>query len=501
MVKKLLVAALLWSSVWILGTQSQSHFHLDENRALAKVPELFFREALDQKYFSLWEKYFNDHFWFRGGLVRFDSWIDYHLFMVSPSPDVVLGKDNWLFYKEEIPDFKKEGCKERIQMIVLAQKLRVLEKLLEQSGKKLLFLVPPNKSTIYPEMVDLKFSRGRCNKSKYDLFLEAVKAYPVKGFLRLDTLLKEERINHDVFYKTDTHWNIYGVKIAVRAILRELTASPEAGNLPGIEISPCLRNGDLADMMALDLKVTEFCPKINQRSKIQVEERTPLADGQPRSRTHVTQAADPLLPPVIIFHDSSMKLPIEILEGAFSRVNTYWTYIPFLPEASEDIANSKIIIIEVQERYLDWEWVDVRNFEFMRRSGINKGEDDLFNTHVALGSSFAKQDKWKEAINEFQEAVRLRPNYIVGYKNIAGLFQAVGRFDDAIDAYHQVLILDPYDPLTHYHLGVIYQSQEKDKEALSELQRFIDLAPPVYFQPELEQAASMVSVLRHKTIH
>ncbi|MFI5304091.1 MAG: tetratricopeptide repeat protein [Nitrospiria bacterium] len=500
MVKRVFIITLLFSLLWFLSERLHALYPIQENRVLTKAPELSIARLLSREYFTLWEKYLNDHFLFRNSLIRSKSWVDYYVFSISPSPDVIIGKNNWLFLKEEMVDFRKEGCQERFHMKLLVQKLQDLEKVLEQSGKKFIFLVPPNKSTIYPEMVNLKYSKGQCDKSKYDLFLEALKEFPVKSFLRLDPLLKAEREIHDVFYKTDTHWNIYGANVAIQGILHELALTPIEGNLPFIEISSCINNGDLAKLMALNLNVKESCPAIHHRSRIQVDNLKPLQNGRPRVRTRVIQAADPLLPSALFFHDSFMDLPIEILEGTFSKVSTYWSAQPFIPQAAEDIINSKIIVIEAQERYLDWEWIDVRGIEFLLHPFKDKEVEKTFNTHVVQGSHFIEEKRWKEGIREIQEAVRLRPDYVSGYKYIAIAFQSAGSLNEAIDAYHKVVELDPYDPFAHYGLGVLFQRRGNNQEALSEFRSFIDLALPAYYQSYIEQAESFILTLQKKAV-
>ena len=161
--------------------------------------------------------------------------------------------------------------------------------------------------------------------------------------------------------------------------------------------------------------------------------------------------------------------------------------------------NSKIIVIEVQERYLDKELIDVPGFEFLLHAGISKETEMLFSAHIAQGNSFIQQGNLKEAIKEFQEAVILRPDYVSGYKRLGNIFQLAGRFDEATVAYRKVVMLDPYDPLAHYFLGFIFQSQEKNQEALSEFQKFIELAPPADFQALIQQATSFILTLRQKS--
>ena len=65
---------------WLIGMDIK----LEEKRSLAEMPELSIEGIKDQKYFSSVEQYFNDHFSYRGMLIKLKNWIDYHVFHTSP---------------------------------------------------------------------------------------------------------------------------------------------------------------------------------------------------------------------------------------------------------------------------------------------------------------------------------------------------------------------------------------------------------------------------------
>jgi eukaryotic-like serine/threonine-protein kinase len=51
--------------------------------------------------------------------------------------------------------------------------------------------------------------------------------------------------------------------------------------------------------------------------------------------------------------------------------------------------------------------------------------------HGNLGANYAALGQWDKSILETKESIRLEPNAIVGYPNLAGAYVALGRFDDA----------------------------------------------------------------------
>src|SRR5271157_5883187 len=73
----------------------------EENRVLAPRPALKpGTPSTFWKYIQDYQNYFNDNFCFRNRLIQINSFINLKIFGVSPTPlpDVVVGRDGWLFY-------------------------------------------------------------------------------------------------------------------------------------------------------------------------------------------------------------------------------------------------------------------------------------------------------------------------------------------------------------------------------------------------------------------
>src|ERR1035441_2650174 len=135
-------------------------FHLDgsrapgENRLPARQPEV--RELASshlQKCLADSEAYFNDHFGFRKKLIRwFQNW-KLGLFHDRTVYNVITGRNGWLFTSdlqmvEHYLGMKKLTPAELKSWQTLLEKRRDW---LAQRGIKYLFVIPPDKQTIYPE--------------------------------------------------------------------------------------------------------------------------------------------------------------------------------------------------------------------------------------------------------------------------------------------------------------------------------------------------------------
>ncbi len=199
-----------------------------ENRASASMPDFSVDRLFNGEFIQEFESYFNDNFSIRAPLISAKKWIDFHIFRTSPTNKVLIGKDGWLFYNYTILNYHTQSCERRARAVITTVKrLQMLERELERAGKMLVLTVAPNKATIYPEYFPKPLPLSRCGKSQYDLFLEALRYFPIKGFVRLDTLLLDAKSSGEpIYFKADTHWNIRGAELASKALLQRI--SPES---------------------------------------------------------------------------------------------------------------------------------------------------------------------------------------------------------------------------------------------------------------------------------
>jgi tetratricopeptide (TPR) repeat protein len=84
-----------------------------------------------------------------------------------------------------------------------------------------------------------------------------------------------------------------------------------------------------------------------------------------------------------------------------------------------------------------------------------------------------------DAIAEYEEAVRLQPDYGEAHNNLGVvLAQMPGRLDDAIAQYEMALRLKPDSAQAHDNLGLaLAQKPERLKDAVAEYQAALRLQP------------------------
>jgi len=59
------------------------------------------------------------------------------------------------------------------------------------------------------------------------------------------------------------------------------------------------------------------------------------------------------------------------------------------------------------------------------------------------GVALANQGRQTDALSAYRQAIKLRPNYSVALKNLGGLLHRLGRLDEAVAAYRQYLKHNP----------------------------------------------------------
>ena len=138
----------------------------------------------------------------------------------SGSDQVIRGR-GMLFFDEEMPDYLGRNALTEEEIMALAQALTSLSDTLTAEGRRLVVLLAPNKSSVYPEAVPARYvpSEEPSNLARLQEALEA------RGIQYLDALsvLLEGKAQGQIYYANDTHWNARGAELVYRALMAALT--------------------------------------------------------------------------------------------------------------------------------------------------------------------------------------------------------------------------------------------------------------------------------------
>jgi len=114
-----------------------------------------------------------------------------------------------------------------------------------------------------------------------------------------------------------------------------------------------------------------------------------------------------------------------------------------------------------------------RNSETLFRHAIAVTKDN-YMAHFYLGTTLDNEGRLEEAIAEFQEALKLRPN--VDFCNAFGIFlERHGRFDEAFIQFQEAVRLDPQFADPHHNLALALSRKGRLAEAIEEFQKALQL--------------------------
>ena len=345
-------------------------FHLDwapvptENRSLAVFPKNPIGWRGLQPYVAGLEVYFNDHFGCRKCLLEWHNKLRWALFKDQSTRNVLVGKDGWLFYTQHqmidhytgLLQFTPDQLHD---WQVLLEKRRDW---LAKRGIAYLFVVTPDKQTIYPEYLPDWLVKSKVRpQTKLDQFVAYMHEHSSVPILDQREVVLEAKSIYPTFFKTDVHWNPFAGFVAYQELMQTL-----AKQRPGLDkplpltsftitnrvMPELVTGGDLARI--LGLKMTE--------SNCYILELVPNS-GLPNYTSQIAPAERPREPRytdnpqakgrMIVFQDSFGMGWFQFLGYHFNKVIYLWQYDlnpAFIEQNTPDI-----VVSEMNERFFNIE--------------------------------------------------------------------------------------------------------------------------------------------------
>ncbi len=291
-----------------------------EKRKLAEFPA-FGLETIDA-FPKSFETFFADHLGFRDLFTLVNSGIKILAFQKSPVDWMLPGKDGWLYYTGEssMDDVLGKASLKQAELEKWRISLQGKSNWLNRQGIRYFFMIAPDKQTIYPEYLPDYIQSRHAPQKRLDQFLSHMQDRSDVPILDVRADLTAAKKNHQIYYRTDTHWNWSGGWIAYQKMMERIAGwfpfvTPISPNRVNVADMP-YKHGDLTMgwgwMMGereMARWVTQPCqanpvPRLNERS---FEKKCPGTKLR-----------------AIVWRDSFLMLIEPFLSESFNQVIYVW---------------------------------------------------------------------------------------------------------------------------------------------------------------------------------
>ncbi|GAA4221299.1 hypothetical protein GCM10023075_09510 [Streptosporangium album] len=326
-----------------------------ENRKLPDLPAL----SDGWEFIPKAEAWAVAHLPLRQYAVRGNVSISEGIFGQSPSyntgkkptyPRVIEGRDGWLYFGDDVI----EACRPRWSITETLNRTRRLAEIVRKSGRRFVFTVAPDKTTVYPGRLPARFLGQACLRKRKQEFWAALKAARLPGYMDLRGPLErlQQESGASAYWRTDSHWNersggLYGTELA-RALDPGLSQGTRL-----VKTGQMVREGDIGTMLGTPRKET-------------IDQWTLVRDGVKRVRQD-----DGQMPLSFVTANMSTRAPLFkprtlLIGDSFTRNSLSWvtpyfanlTYMRSDASAkagpdyvAEKIARSETVVFEMVERY------------------------------------------------------------------------------------------------------------------------------------------------------
>ncbi|MBQ7859152.1 MAG: hypothetical protein IJ347_03335 [Faecalibacterium sp.] len=201
-----------------------------ENRLLTALPTVL--QSAPRDFLHNLDAFLVDNAPFRYQFVRKNAELNYKLFGVSESDQVLAGKDGWLFFKDgqaaAQPMANYQGLPElndpQETLAIAAQQLQRMQQRLAEHGCTLVLDITPSKDRIYQEYMPDGYPIVD-QVSRADRMVEYFRTHTSVPIVWQRDALREQALANPelpLYYQTDTHWNMAGALLGADGIFQAL---------------------------------------------------------------------------------------------------------------------------------------------------------------------------------------------------------------------------------------------------------------------------------------
>lgn len=215
-----------------------------ENRKLSEKPSIVNSDGdFNSEWSSEFETYLSEHFAFRQVLVTLNSLVLSDLFKSSSNEKVIVGKNDWLFFASTVDDYTSNNTMSARKLNNTLKTISLMQEYADSKGSKFIFLIAPNKNSVYPEYMPYQYIEGK-EKNNRELLLSKMDDYSINS-LDITGLFKS---SDDLYHTRDSHWTNKGALLVYNSVMDMF----EVSHYDFSDVEYCSQNiwsGDLDTML------------------------------------------------------------------------------------------------------------------------------------------------------------------------------------------------------------------------------------------------------------
>jgi alginate O-acetyltransferase complex protein AlgJ len=307
------------------------------------------------------DQYYQDHFGMREWFIHRYQREASKRFGITGVSDVVEGLESWLFFSSDrlLEDLEGKNHFSQKNERLFWQKLRQKERWYRERDAAYIFMVTPNKQSIYSEYLP-RILQQTNKETRLDHLLAGKPPEERKVLLDIRAHLLEGKAEGRLYDMTDTHWNHRGAYFAHQAIVERTRALfPDFQGRSDFRFGRgfhYLPGGDLATMIGRSKSMPEGRPRLDTTAFTAVEKPLPgpLVDllARPALQPQYSKNKNGQLR-VLVLHDSFFNQLKPFVSESYTEVLYVWEYYDTekLTELLE-VYRPDLVIEEIVERHL-----------------------------------------------------------------------------------------------------------------------------------------------------
>lgn len=310
--------------------------------------------------------YANDHFAFRNFLFFAYSVAKAKLFNSASLPEkVILGKKGWFYEIDKYADadYRMTNRFYEKDMQLLKSILQKKVRWMQDRGIAFYIMVPPNRNRVYDEFFPERiYKMKNFGHNRLDYYKKYLWEQIQFEIIDPTDSLQYYKYIHDVYYSTDSHWNMFGAWVAYSSLMKNL--KKKYACLQPIQVSELNikdtfnQEGDLAKLLSLEniyrrkeviVSYKDTSKKFNYPTESAIYMR--CINKPHRDSCHLK---------LMLFRDSYSNYLIPYLNEHFDEIVCVWSY-DLIQELIEE-EKPDIVVLEVQQRALLYALYNAGNF-------------------------------------------------------------------------------------------------------------------------------------------